>query len=116
MALQQSPILLHCLIVLKAVCNVPDRHNSELIHGHLDFGPAMEPSIVKEEVDSFVPAGGSELFEERNKFVPIDAVVLDHIGQEMMTRTNRSTDCLAWLIACAVFYNNILTNKYIFII
>ena len=110
MAFQQRPILLDCLVVLKAVGNVPDRHYRELIHGHLDFGPAVELGIVKEEVDSLVPAGGSELLEERNEFVPVDAVVLDDIGQEMMARADRSTDCLAWLVACAVFYHNILAR------
>lgn len=107
---QLSPIPLYCSVVFKVICNVPNRLNVELFPEFFNHQRVVHAAIVKKQVQFLVThsSGTAQTLQEVNELFSVKAVVFYLVGQQLMTSTNCSADCLTRLVSCAIMDMDIL--------
>ena len=69
----------------------------------------MHATVIKEEMDFVVIAhGGSDFFQEGFKLLLVEGIVLNLVSENSMAFTDGGTYGLGWLLASAVFDDDVL--------
>ena len=99
MGLELGPVLLAGVVVLELVGHVPDRVDLVLLHlfGH-DVRMVHE-AVVDEHVGLLHFERSADQVQELAEGLPLEALLLDHVGEHAVTLTERSADRLAHLVA-----------------
>ena len=109
MLLQLSPVLLAGLVELVPVGYIPHRLDVQRIH-HVGAAP-VHATVVEKEIDFIVIAHrGSDLLQEGFELLLVERIVLNLVCENSMAFAYGGTYGLGWLLASAVFDDDILVR------
>ena len=84
MTLEMSPVLLASIVVLGLIRHVPDGRDVELLICSGSMMAVVDGAVVEEQVDLLIATSSSNVSEEADELLGVEAIFLDGVGEKAM--------------------------------